>query len=228
MILHSPRSLSFFFNDTATTEIYTLSLHDALPIYCPLSETENHFQWVNNWTKQTANHTIKWGVDIRRAQTTRIDSGNHRSGELTFPDSVTGSTDVDTVAAGSATTGLGLATYLLGQPSFIARNFTGPGFYPSIRQTRLYFFGQDSWRATTKLTVNYGLRYENYLPQTGAKPGSGGSFYPTTGDVLGAGVGLGPAQFGGQAYKFRVCSRPCLADLKPARTFGAAWLRAWF
>src|SRR5438067_10767441 len=28
-----PFSLFFFFNDTATTEIYTLSLHDALPIY---------------------------------------------------------------------------------------------------------------------------------------------------------------------------------------------------
>src|SRR2546425_6012632 len=27
--------LFFFFNDTATTEIYTLSLHDALPIYVP-------------------------------------------------------------------------------------------------------------------------------------------------------------------------------------------------
>ena len=26
-------SVIFFFNDTATTEIYTLSLHDALPIY---------------------------------------------------------------------------------------------------------------------------------------------------------------------------------------------------
>src|SRR3712207_7684377 len=26
------RSVVFFFNDTATTEIYTLSLHDALPI----------------------------------------------------------------------------------------------------------------------------------------------------------------------------------------------------
>src|SRR3712207_7545381 len=25
--------MGFFFNDTATTEIYTLSLHDALPIY---------------------------------------------------------------------------------------------------------------------------------------------------------------------------------------------------
>src|SRR2546426_4988447 len=28
----APPSLLFFFNDTATTEIYTLSLHDALPI----------------------------------------------------------------------------------------------------------------------------------------------------------------------------------------------------
>src|SRR2546425_12530828 len=30
--LHSPLVSFFFFNDTATTEIYTLSLHDALPI----------------------------------------------------------------------------------------------------------------------------------------------------------------------------------------------------
>src|SRR5256885_11483860 len=32
MFLHTPLSFFFFFNDTATTEIYTLSLHDALPI----------------------------------------------------------------------------------------------------------------------------------------------------------------------------------------------------
>src|SRR5438132_3147838 len=29
--------LLFFFNDTATTEIYTLSLHDALPISAPFT-----------------------------------------------------------------------------------------------------------------------------------------------------------------------------------------------
>src|SRR2546430_6047673 len=29
----------FFFNDTATTEIYTLSLHDALPIYSAKKES---------------------------------------------------------------------------------------------------------------------------------------------------------------------------------------------
>src|SRR3712207_7864856 len=31
-------SIFFFFNDTATTEIYTLSLHDALPISFPVRE----------------------------------------------------------------------------------------------------------------------------------------------------------------------------------------------
>src|SRR2546421_9406290 len=31
-ITPAPSSCFFFFNDTATTEIYTLSLHDALPI----------------------------------------------------------------------------------------------------------------------------------------------------------------------------------------------------
>src|SRR2546430_17493976 len=30
----------FFFNDTATTEIYTLSLHDALPIYVAVFDAE--------------------------------------------------------------------------------------------------------------------------------------------------------------------------------------------
>src|SRR2546430_15964996 len=32
MLRCHPRAIFFFFNDTATTEIYTLSLHDALPI----------------------------------------------------------------------------------------------------------------------------------------------------------------------------------------------------
>src|SRR5258708_14115296 len=32
----------FFFNDTATTEIYTLSLHDALPICGPTAVHKSH------------------------------------------------------------------------------------------------------------------------------------------------------------------------------------------
>src|SRR3712207_7249725 len=35
-------SCFFFFNDTATTEIYTLSLHDALPIFDPERDQPQH------------------------------------------------------------------------------------------------------------------------------------------------------------------------------------------
>src|SRR5260370_40447082 len=40
MLQFAIRSLFFFFNDTATTEIYTLSLHDALPILADLAMGE--------------------------------------------------------------------------------------------------------------------------------------------------------------------------------------------
>src|SRR3712207_8994582 len=35
--------LVFFFNDTATTEIYTLSLHDALPIYKYMKNVDENY-----------------------------------------------------------------------------------------------------------------------------------------------------------------------------------------
>src|SRR5258708_25144449 len=41
MTYPSSRSIFFFFNDTATTEIYTLSLHDALPIWRPRQGLES-------------------------------------------------------------------------------------------------------------------------------------------------------------------------------------------
>src|SRR2546426_12194523 len=37
----------FFFNDTATTEIYTLSLHDALPIFQPEALADDGHQHVD-------------------------------------------------------------------------------------------------------------------------------------------------------------------------------------
>ena len=61
-------------------------------------------------------HTIEWGADIRRAQQKRIDSSTHRAGEVTFNESTTGSLDVDNLANGNATTGSGVASFLLGYP----------------------------------------------------------------------------------------------------------------
>src|SRR5436189_4429801 len=45
----------FFFNDTATTEIYTLSLHDALPIFGPACEaTAASTRWPASSSPATA------------------------------------------------------------------------------------------------------------------------------------------------------------------------------
>src|SRR2546430_8455767 len=45
-------SIFFFFNDTATTEIYTLSLHDALPI-SEFSEPNGYFRSDNFVSNET-------------------------------------------------------------------------------------------------------------------------------------------------------------------------------
>ncbi|MGH9613802.1 MAG: TonB-dependent receptor domain-containing protein, partial [Bryobacteraceae bacterium] len=174
---------------------------------CPLKETENHYQVVNNWTKQKGNHTIKWGVDIRRAQQQRIPSDSHRSGEIAFSPGETANPDVDNAAAGQASTGVAIASYLLGDPSSFSRYFTGPGLYPGIRQSRLFMFAQDSWRVTPKLTFTYGLRWEDYLPQKAAKIGGAGSFDPSTGEVLVAGYGTVPDTFGIKAYNLDFAPR---------------------
>ncbi|MFL6353858.1 MAG: TonB-dependent receptor domain-containing protein [Bryobacteraceae bacterium] len=174
---------------------------------CPLRETENHFQWVNNWTKILNNHSLKFGVDVRRAQQQRIPSDSHRSGEITFNDSTTGDSALDQLAAGQVATGAALGSYLLGLPSNFARYFTGSDFYPGLRQTRIFFYGQDSWRITPKLTVNYGLRWEDYLPQVAAKPGGAGSFDPSTGEVLAAGIGSVPRNFGVKPYNLGFAPR---------------------
>ena len=92
-------------------------------------------------------------------------------------------------------------------PSSFSRYYTAYNYYPGLRETRLFFFAQDSWRVTSKLTVNYGLRYENYLPQVAAKPGGAGSFDPSTGDVLVAGVGTVPINLGVKAYNLGFAPR---------------------
>src|SRR5947208_10917416 len=49
-------SVSFFFNDTATTEIYTLSLHDALPISPGQRAEQDQFRPARDLVKQPRQH----------------------------------------------------------------------------------------------------------------------------------------------------------------------------
>src|SRR5258708_20442549 len=73
---HSPHplfSLFFFFNDTATTEIYTLSLHDALPI-CAESFIQT---WGNsNSSSRTRPAALSWLVRSEE-HTSELQSPDH-------------------------------------------------------------------------------------------------------------------------------------------------------
>src|SRR2546430_2250733 len=53
------RCVFFFFNDTATTEIYTLSLHDALPIFKQTANTIRSDHPDYN-AKSHAAKTVRW------------------------------------------------------------------------------------------------------------------------------------------------------------------------
>src|SRR5205809_6214069 len=55
--------LFFFFNDTATTEIYTLSLHDALPIYPTDAQKRNLAQ-----TFGCCRFVYNWGLSTRKTR----------------------------------------------------------------------------------------------------------------------------------------------------------------
>src|SRR5207245_4060259 len=74
--------------------------------------------------------------------------------------------------------GLDLATFLLGDVTAFARYVNNPGLAgannAAERQKRWFFYGQDTWRATSKLTINYGLRWEIYFPESVNAKGNGG------------------------------------------------------
>ncbi|HEV2499841.1 MAG TPA: carboxypeptidase regulatory-like domain-containing protein [Terriglobia bacterium] len=155
---------------------------------CPLHETENVFQWVNNWTKIVGNHTIKWGGQVEAAQNLRLPSDNHRAGVYAFQPNVTSSlTDTNS--------GSGLASFLLGDPSQFQR-FAQISTNQQDRQKRMFYFAQDTWRITPKLTLNYGLRWDTWFADTSLHPGQGGRYDISNNTVYIPGVG-GVSQSGG-------------------------------
>src|SRR2546430_8829405 len=62
----------FFFNDTATTEIYTLSLHDALPICTTAitSSKSSHGSCTSSTAASEIRVTRSWAVDKRSEEHT--------------------------------------------------------------------------------------------------------------------------------------------------------------
>jgi hypothetical protein len=151
---------------------------------CPLEEFERQYQFVDNVSKIYGNHTFKVGTDVRYAQNLRVPSDNHRAGELRFEPEYT-----SLATATGSTGGLGLAAFLLGQTTTFNR-YVSSSTNAQERQKRIFWYGQDTWRATSKLTINYGTRWEWIFPETVNDPGNGAALNLATGnlDVFGRGL----------------------------------------
>jgi len=79
-----------------------------------------------------------------------------------------------------------LAAFLLGDVTSFGR-YVSASTNANETQPRLFFFGQDTWRVNNKLSVNLGLRWEIYEPESVRGTGQGGWVDPATGEVRVAG-----------------------------------------
>src|SRR2546427_9915305 len=142
----------------------------------PILRHERTFQYVTNLIAAGDKHTIKAGFDVRRRhmgefQTTR---GN---GRFNF------SPNIPNNPAGN-TGGHVMASFLLGAPSLIEQDYLLADV--AIRGTEYSAYVADDWRATPKLTLNIGLRYELDTPFR-EKSNQWASFDPQTATGLVAG-----------------------------------------
>ncbi|MGB6870140.1 MAG: TonB-dependent receptor, partial [Acidobacteriaceae bacterium] len=161
---------------------------------CPLTEREDQFQIVNNWTRISGNHAFKAGVDLRYARNLRVPSDSDRTGLLNFAPGPTSN--------GSAG-GLGMASFLLGDVSSFNR-YVSVSTNAKEFQKRLFYYAQDTWRPKPSLTINYGLRYEMYFPEAVNAKGNGSLMelnggaggYQTDGYLRVAGYGNVPTDMG--------------------------------
>ena len=115
-----------------------------------LPQAGNSFQWTDSLTKISGNHTLKFGVDIRRQQFNQFYYYNV-NGEFNYYGG--GPNDV-----GAANL---YPNFLLGLPDTFGE---GSPQSENVRNTGLYLFAQDSWKIKPNLTLNYGLRWELNTP----------------------------------------------------------------
>ena len=189
---------------------------------CPLKEREWRLQFVDNWTKTKGNHTIKWGTDIGRAQNLRAPSDHTRNGYFQFGPTITASADV----SGS---GLGPASFLLGMPSSFQRFWQTVTQFPEDTQWRMYYFAQDTWRVTPKLTLSYGLRWDTWFANKSNLKGGGSDYNVTTNmfEIVGIGGNSMSANVHTQYHNFSPRFSIAYA-LNPKTVIRTGWGRSYF
>jgi hypothetical protein len=159
---YARRGLSYFFN-TATASGLTPAVN--IPgaaffgrePYSFIQRVEQRYQFTDNFSWTMGRHNTKFGGDFNYIPTT-----------ATFTVNYGGVYDFGSQRLGFPTTPFDfpsfspLQAYGLGVPVDFIQGIGNP--HDSFTNKPLGFFWQDSWRARSNLTVNYGVRYDVEFP----------------------------------------------------------------
>jgi len=102
----------------------------------PQGRIQDSFQFSDTVSKQSGNHTMKFGADIRKLKLFNIAAFDSK-GTFSFAN---------------------LQDYINNRATTFSQALNTASF--DARQTQQFYFVQDDWRATSNLTFNLGLRYE--------------------------------------------------------------------
>jgi hypothetical protein len=109
----------------------------------------NTYQLTENVTWVKNAHTIKFGADLKRIESTLTNPEQNPRGFFNFNTNFTS-------RAGSG--GAAFASFLLGAPDNYGRGIVNTR--PAVRMFFAGLYAQDDWRVNRKLTLNLGLRYD--------------------------------------------------------------------
>lgn len=121
-------------------------------LFLPTRELQNTYIISDNLSWQVGNHSVRFGAEIDRNEFAIYQPAEPR-GTLNFGPQFTDNAGL------SGTGGSGFASFLLGvtDGGSISNAINIDYFRPAWN-----FYAQDDWKINSKLTVNYGLRYELY------------------------------------------------------------------
>ncbi len=154
-------------NGAAPPIIYTNGFNLGPSPQGPTTLHDATFEWADNYTWTRDRHEFKFGADFSRIrQNFHYDYYNNGSYDFTFGD-FTGDETADFVAG------------------FWDNYFQFSKATYGIRTGSIGLYAQDTWKVTRNLTLNYGLRWDYFMPQSdvhnnilGYFPGTQSTVYP--------------------------------------------------
>jgi len=112
----------------------------------------NSFQVADDVDLIRGHHQMAFGFNLIRIQNNTI-SGFNENGTFSFNGSLTGST----ATPGCSNCGLGMADFMIGRPNDFMQTNATPD---DLRQWVMSFYAQDTFKMSSRLTLNFGVRWE--------------------------------------------------------------------